>query len=308
VDNIENRVLGAIMGLCVGDALGVPYEFHAPDEIPRKVDIDYAPPVGFVRAHASVPPGTWSDDSAQALCLLASLLHCGEFDAADFAARLLNWRDNGYMAVNEIVFDIGITTSRALNNIRSGAPPLDAGPSAESDNGNGSLMRVLPLALWHNGSDDELVRDARLQSCVTHGHLRSQLCCALYCLWARKIWQDAQPPWDQAVGTLRAIVADDGAARHELDSEILAYDDIFGSGYVVDCLMSARWAMQQQTYEYVVLAAIALGNDTDTTACVAGGIAGLRGGLSEIPARWRDGLRSREIVEDLAKELVAERS
>ncbi len=296
-----------MIGLCVGDALGVPYEFHAANELPPQEDIEYSPPDGFNRAHPGVQPGTWSDDSAQALCLLASLLHCGKFDASDLAMRLVNWRDSGYMAVDAKVFDVGITTNRALSRIRRGFDPLEAGPSAESDNGNGSLMRVLPLALWHKGTDGELARDARLQSRVTHGHLRSQLCCALYCLWARRTLENSPSPWDMAVASLREIVASEIPALAELESSILTFkpESAGGSGYVVDCLMSSRCAMQQMSYKDVVLTAIAFGNDTDTTACVAGGIAGLRGGLSEIPLHWQERLRGRNIVEELTNALLA---
>ena len=83
------------------------------------------------------------------------------------------------------IFDLGIQTRAALDRINHGVPAQDAGPSREQDNGNGSLMRVLPLALWHRGDDAELADLAALQSRVTHGHLRSQICCALYCLLAR---------------------------------------------------------------------------------------------------------------------------
>src|SRR5213076_1772749 len=127
-------------------------------------EIEFNPPAHFARAHAGTPPGTWSDDGAQGLCLLASLLECGRFDAEDFGRRLLRWYDDGYLAVDNRVFDVGITTSRALGNLRSGAPALEAGPRSESSNGNGALMRALPLALWHQGTDAELAADAEAQS------------------------------------------------------------------------------------------------------------------------------------------------
>src|SRR5579859_2975016 len=92
------------------------------------------------------------------------------------------------------VFDIGIQTGHALSSLRDGVPAAQAGPDGERDNGNGSLMRVLPLALWHRGSDAELARDACEQSKVTHGHLRAQLCCALYCLWVRRTLQGGTSP------------------------------------------------------------------------------------------------------------------
>src|SRR5579872_77569 len=114
------------------------------------------PPLHFDRAHDGTPPGTWSDDGAHALCLLASLLERRGFDAEDLAARLLAWIEEGYMAVDGRVFDCGDTTHRALIALRRGTPALQAGPSDVQDNGNGSLMRVLPLALWHTGSDANL--------------------------------------------------------------------------------------------------------------------------------------------------------
>src|SRR5262249_39240267 len=161
------------------------YEFHSPDELPPAEQIEYTPPPAFRRAHSGTPPGTWSDDGALALCLLASLLERGRFDADDFGQRMLRWYRDGYLAVDTRVYDIGMPTGQALAALREGVPALQAGPAPPNSNGNGSLMRVLPLALWHRGSDADLIRDARDQSRVTHGHLRSQLCCALYCLWAR---------------------------------------------------------------------------------------------------------------------------
>ena len=168
------RIEGGLLGLLCGDALGVPYEFHSPSQIPAVVEME--PPLGFNRSHRGIPPGTWSDDGAQALCLLASLLHCGHLDVDDLGRRLQNWDRHGYMAVDGRVFDIGNQTSTALAALASGVPATSSGPADERSNGNGSLMRVLPLALWHRGTDAELVRDARLQSLPTHGHLRSQVC------------------------------------------------------------------------------------------------------------------------------------
>jgi ADP-ribosyl-[dinitrogen reductase] hydrolase len=166
---------------------------------------------------------------------------------------------------------------------------------------------VLPLALWHRGSDAELVRDARLQSRVTHGHLRSQLCCALCCLWARRTAEGATDPWAAASESLRELIAGETAAASELETAIRPDDPPGGrgSGYVVDCLRSARLALGAGSFEAVVKAAVALGDDTDTTACVAGGIAGLRDGEEAIPDRWMSRLRGRELCDPLVDELCA---
>lgn len=303
----RDRLMGGLLGLLVGDALGVPYEFHPPEDLPPAAAIDYTPPPSFRRAHAGVPPGTWSDDGAQALVLLDSLLRCGRLDLDDLARGLVAWYERGFLAVDGLVFDVGIQTREALAALQAGAAPSQAGPAHERANGNGALMRVLPLALWHRGDDAALVADAQRQSLVTHGHLRSQVCCALYCLWARMALDERADPWGQAVARLRELYAAGSAERAELEGTVRPDDppEGRGSGYVVDTLHSARLALGADSYAQVVRAAIALGHDTDTTACVAGGIAGIRDGAAAIPAAWRAGLRGQDLLQPLSDGLLS---
>jgi ADP-ribosyl-[dinitrogen reductase] hydrolase len=302
----REHIHGGLLGLLIGDALGVPYEFHEPKDIPPLKEIEFDPPSYFHRAHSSVQPGTWSDDGAQALCLLASLLHCNKFDANDFANRLVNWYEHGYMAVDNYVFDVGIQTARAIQNLQRGMNPLEAGGTEQYAQGNGSLMRVLPLALWHRGTDAELVEDAHNQSRVTHGHINVQVCCAFYCLWARRTLEARSNAWEEAHKALASLY------EFHLNYQT-AFDDIFrddvtrtpsGGGFVIDSLFSSKWAIEKDSYEQAVKAAVSLGNDTDTTACIAGGIAGLRDGVKNIPERWRKALLGQEIVEPLLEQLL----
>src|SRR5262245_65410840 len=120
------RLEGGLVGLLIGDALGVPYEFHGPERLPPVEQIEMVPPPGFARAHRGTPPGTWSDDGAQALCLLASLLECGRLDPEDLGRRLLRWYNHGYLAVDGRVFDVGIQTGRALRALQRGCLALQA--------------------------------------------------------------------------------------------------------------------------------------------------------------------------------------
>jgi ADP-ribosyl-[dinitrogen reductase] hydrolase len=306
VISFQDRILGGLTGLLIGDALGVPYEFHDPKDLPAKNLLEFDPPKDFARAHNGTPPGTWSDDGAQALCLLASLLHCGKLEPQDLGNRFVNWYEHGYLAVDARVFDVGIQTANAIQKLIRGVPALEAGGTGEYSQGNGSLMRVLPLALWHRGSDTELTRDAHDQSRVTHAHVIVQACCALYCLWARRTLENVTKPWDAALESLRTIYATQPEYLDALETHIRpeAERTPRGSGYVIDCLFSAKWALEQRNFEAVVKAAISLGHDTDTTACVAGGIAGIRDGLTGIPIRWRSGLRGQELLEPLLKELL----
>jgi ADP-ribosyl-[dinitrogen reductase] hydrolase len=302
----SDRIAGGLWGLLVGDAVGVPYEFRTPDRLPPKGSLEMVPPTDFRRAHAGTPPGTWSDDGAQALCLLASLLECDGFSAANFAEKLVAWRREGYMAVDGRVFDVGVQTDAVLRRIADGVPLEEASARDERSNGNGSLMRALPLALWHTGSEEALVATAHAQSRVTHAHPRSEACVALYSLWARAELDGVPDAWRFAADELR-LIYELGSSVHlvELREEILPYaPSPSGSGYVLDCLHSARKACEATTFVDVVQGAIALGNDTDTTACVAGGIAGIRFGLQGIPERWLEGLRGRELVMPLLERLL----
>lgn len=309
----SNAAIGGLVGLLVGDALGVGYEFHPPESLPSRKQIEMQPPVGFRRAHAGVPPGTWSDDGAQALCLLASLLECGKFSLTDFADRLLRWLDDGYMAVGGDVYDVGNQTDEALGYLREGVSPRESGGSSERDNGNGSLMRTLPLALWHNGSDEALVKDAHLQSLPTHAHPRSLVACAFYCLVARGYLRQLADPWGWADRRLDEIYQDWPGERErkaylgELDGlrSFPKTEKPRGTGYVLDTIWSARKALEKASFEDVVRTAILCGHDTDTTAAVAGGLAGIRFGLAGIPARWLEQLRGFDIAEPLIVRLTA---
>lgn len=292
-----DRLAGGLLGLLVGDALGVPYEFHSPEHLPAESQIEMAPPAGFHRAHAGVAPGTWSDDGAQSLVLLDSLLTHQGLDLEHFAEGLTRWLHQGFYAVNRSVFDIGAQTSTAINRLMQGIPADRSGPSEESRNGNGSLMRVLPLVLWHQGSDDELAFLAARQSLPTHGHPRSQVACAQYCLWARGVLEGSTSPWDDAAASVRAMDTAFPAKEVDLVLDEGNREHCRGSGYVLDCLWSAREAVEStDSYEDCVRRAILFGHDTDTTAAVAGGIAGLMYGREGIPSRWRRALRGQELL------------
>lgn len=295
-----------MFGLLIGDAVGVPYEFKSPGELPPWNQIEMTPPADFDRTYG-LPDGTWSDDGAQALCLLASLAQCRAWNIHDFGSRLVAWYDEGTMAVGKHVFDVGITSASSIRRLRGGASATHSGAASDRDNGNGSLMRALPVALWalrHDLDDAEVIRIAREQSLVTHAHPRSQLCCALYCLWAARIGhgQDVEESWDASVQVLASGL--DQAERYELDARILPDGSPTGSGYVVDCLRSARVALREESFEGVIKRAVSFGNDTDTTACVAGGLAGLRDGVDAIPARWMAALREKETPEQVLASLL----
>jgi len=297
----SERIAGGLIGLLVGDALGVPYEFHVPQSLPAAIEM--TPPLSFRRSHHQVAPGTWSDDGSMALCLAASLLEHGALDLDDLGRRFQRWYDEGYLTVDG-AFDIGNQTTEALDRLDAGVAARDAGGAGERDNGNGSLMRVLPLALWHRGDDDELVELAHDQSRVTHAHPRSMVACALYSLWARYELDGAAHSSARALERLRTLYGV-GSYRDELERWYATPLEARGTGYVVDCFHSAALALEEPDYERIVTRAVRFGYDTDTTAAVAGGLAGVRFGLDGIPRRWRDALLGADIVAPILAGLCA---
>lgn len=305
--NKSIRVKGGLYGLLIGDAVGVPYEFSRPEELPPRALLEMAPPADFPRAHSGIKPGTWSDDGAMSLCLLESLMAHEALNLQDLAQRFVRWEREGHLAVDGVVFDIGLQTQEALRNIERGVLPERAGPAGLAHNGNGSLMRVLPLALWHTGTSLELVQLAHAQSLVTHRHVRSQVCCALYVLVARALIEGASmdEAWLEAEVLLATLYSTMPLFAGEL-SYVLAgkANAPTGTGYVVDSLWSARLACRAGRYEDVVKSAIELGNDTDTTACIAGGLAGVHFGFEGIPLKWTDALRGRDLVRPLEQQLL----
>lgn len=298
-----NKYLGGMVGLLVGDAAGVPYEFQSPHQLPAREYIEMSPPANFRRSHGGVPIGTWSDDGAQALCLFSSMAKYSKVEIHDFSQRLCDWYKVGYFAVDGKVFDVGIQTSDAIALLMKGTNPYQSGGATESNNGNGSLMRVLPLALLHKGDNASMVKESHLQSIPTHAHARSLVACGFYCLVARAYLNAEENPWGLAAAQLQTIyqdwdVQEEGISfLNELDTILTSplRDHPTGSGYVVDTLWSAKKALEESSFEDVIKTAIGFGNDTDTSACVAGGLAGIRFGLGGIPKRWLAQLRGWEL-------------
>lgn len=297
----SNRIRGGLYGLLIGDALGVPYEFSAPADIPERHLIEMVPPAGFARAHPSVPAGTWSDDGAQALVLLDALVTNPSLDLDRFTQGLLAWYRTGFMTPDQHVYDVGIQTTHALDNYARHGNAVTCSPAGEWNNGNGSLMRTLPCALLSSLTAADVIALARAQSIPTHVHVRSQLACALYALmaWQMVDGKGAVAALDDAQAALAdAILPDEHAElRIVLDGRM---EPSQGSGYVVDSLWSAiRCVLATSDYENCVRSAILLGNDTDTTACIAGGLAGILYGEDAIPGRWKAALKGRALAEEL---------
>lgn len=293
VPTTQDRILGGLWGAVVGDALGVPVEFRSRAAV-------QSDPVTDLRSHGTYnqPKGTWSDDSSMMLCTVESLiLHA--FDPEDMGQRFVQWSEGRLWTPWGKVFDIGGATRRALGRIQQGTPAEQAGGKDESSNGNGSLMRILPIALrfWKEPPEN-LVEYARRASCVTHAHPRSQIACAFYCLVVAGLLRGEAPAAAHlAAAKIVGPLFDAkplAAERHHFDlalSPDLAAtpeSEIGSGGHVIDTLTASLWCLLTSSgYAEAVLKAVNLGEDTDTTGIAAGGLAGVQYGLAAVPERWR---------------------
>lgn len=286
----EDRIKAAIWGVLVGDALGLPHQFKGP----TLGNIEMVYPPSYSKTYPKIPYGTWSDDGALTLALAASLTACRGFNMNDYAARMIEWFLKGAYTVDGKAYDVGNTTQEAILRMVRGSSPAEAGLSTESNNGNGSLMRVLPLALCHRGTDEELMRDAMESSRITHAHAWSMLACGIYAVAARVVLDGGSP--DE--GFIRGI--------RSAGTSLPFPTSPSGSGFVLDTLIfTIQAARSKWSYEQTMFTALALGNDTDTTAAVAGGFLALRDGLDAIPMRWLDAMRGREKAEAIIEPFVA---
>lgn len=306
-----SNIKSALLGLTVGDAIGVPAEFKS-----RNFFKQY--PVTGLSGYGThhMPPGTFSDDGSLALCLAEALTH--DFSLQRIANNFVAWRYNDFWAARGVVFDIGISTADAIERLKRGTPPELAGGFSESENGNGSLMRILPLLFYtHNKSIEDRYTITRFVSSITHGHTRSVIACFYYLEYARLLLQDEdkftayQSVKQTVTDHLRFISID--SYEINLFGRLLEDDvfklreaDIKSSGYVLHTLEASMWCLLTTgSYEDAVLKAVNLGEDTDTTGAVTGGLAGLLYGINDIPADWLEALARKTDIENLAERMAA---
>jgi ADP-ribosyl-[dinitrogen reductase] hydrolase len=304
-----DTVKGALFGLAIGDALGVPVEFKSREELKRF-------PVKGMRAFGSwnQPQGTWSDDSSLAFCLVESL--CTEYNLDDIAEKFIQWKANGYWGAHHKVFDIGGATRFAIDRLIKGTSPLLSGGMNEDDNGNGSLMRILPLLFYiqHMPQKERYQRIKEVSS-ITHAHFRSVFSCFIYIEMALLILNKHSIEESYLVmqKTVKGFAKENEFNIHEvkLFSNLLEGNiakqkekNIHSGGYVLNTLEASIWCLLNTgSYKDAVLKAVNLGGDTDTTACVTGGLAGLFYGYKNIPQDWVQVIARYKDIENLCEQL-----
>ena len=312
--NKKQITTSALLGLAMGDALGVPAEFLSREAV-RKLNIKNmegcdTKPGKLGRWSEFIPAGAWSDDTSMSVAAMDSIADGGgKIDYEDIMQRFTDWWKKGEYTSTGFPFGLGRTCSRALANHFNGVPALECGPREISDNGNGSLMRILPFSLYcifGNLTMPETVKLIDDASSLTHGHEISRLGCLIFTVFLRELIEkdSVREAWEAARKANYSKYYSRSAINAFSTLRSPAFYDsgdscIKETGYVVDTLMAAVYALiHGHDYESSVLLALNLGFDTDTNCAVTGALAGAFYGT--IPDRWLGKLLRRNWLRELA--------
>jgi ADP-ribosylglycohydrolase len=300
----------ALFGVAIGDALGVPVEMNS------RATLDAQPVQDFLgyKEH-NKPPGTFSDDSSMTFCLAESLCH--GYDVNDIAQRFVQWYFEGYWTPDGQVFGVGKTTKDAVTSLKNGTPPNLSGNYSNTCNGNGSLMRTLPLLFY--------IRDFEIEkryaitkevSSITHGYIRGVIACFYYLEFAGELLngKDKHTAYRITAKRVYDFLETQQVPKEEIDQlALLLRNDIATQPreaicslhHVAETIKAAMYCfMNGNDYKETVLMAVNLGDDTDTTAAVAGGLAGLYYGFESIPEKWIQEIKRSDDIRDLCDRLA----
>lgn len=291
----KRRILGGLLGLAVGDALGLPVEFHSRESLDSE-------PVTGMRSGGThrQPAGTWSDETGLAYCTVEALL--GDYGVDALGVNFARWYQEGYWTPHGEVFDVGQTTEHAILRIVRGLPADQSGAVEEDENGNDALARTIPVALAFSRWSIPVMLERVCEAArVTNAHIRSQIACCLLALVIRNLafhravnasYRYAMEaaakmfmnePWRSERRTFQRLL------RGQIGE--MQRSQISSNAYVVSTLEAALWALlQARGYKPAVLTAVNLGDDADTVASITGALAGIAYGVESIPKEWIDEL------------------
>ena len=292
----EQRYQGCLLGLAAGDAVGTTVEFSQRGSFSPLTDMVGGGPF-------KLKPGQWTDDTSMALCLAHSLLECQGFDADDQMQRYCRWRSEGYLSSTGRCFDIGVTVSEAISQYLSTGNPF-SGSSNPFSAGNGSLMRLAPVAMYFSPDLESVLTYAGESSRTTHGAKECIDACRYFAglLHLCFAGEDKSVILDTQVyspQTRKVTAIASGAYRQK------SINQICGSGYVIESMEAALWCFAStDNFRDAILAAANLGDDADTTAAICGQLAGAYYGIAGIPAAWREKITMADAIQQLATRLL----
>lgn len=311
-----NKVKDILLGIAVGDSLGVPVEFKSRSYLKSN---QVKGMMGYGTHYQ--PAGTWSDDSSLTFCLAESLTK--GYNLVDISKKIISWHDKSYWTAYEVVFDCGITTGRAIDDLREIISTNDENrliklinEGDEFKNGNGSLMRISPLLFEITGKEVckqfEIIKEV---SGLTHRHIRSALACFIFLKWMENLLEGKGKAMalKKALKSFEYLVRKEKISNYELEKFLriqnknfgsLIESEIHSSGYVIHSLEASIWCvLNTESFSEAVLKAVNLGDDTDTTGAIVGAVAGLIYGCDQIPKEWLAVLARLKDIIDLSERL-----
>lgn len=304
------NITSCFLGLATGDALGVPVEFKQRSVLKNDPIKNM---LGFDTWNQ--PPGTWSDDSSLTFCLAESLT--SGYNLFDIGEKFIAWYTSGYWGAHHKLFDVGGATRAAIERIKAGEDPRYSGELDERSNGNGSLMRIIPAALYFADLDDQnLFEKIKEISSITHAHFRSVFSCFIFSVYAIELFKGEEKimAFEKTIDRVNGFISENEFNRTEinyfkrlLDKEFIKTDEssIHSSGYVLHTLEACIWCILTTiSFSDAVLKAVNLGEDTDTTACVTGALAGLCYGEANIPDFWLNKLARQNDIRKLSEDFI----
>lgn len=294
-----------IIGFAIGDALGVPVEFKSREELIQYPIVEM---IGY-KSH-NVPKGCWSDDTSMTLATMESIIENKTINTNDIADKFLNWFRNAEYTATGKVFDIGRTTLQALAKYELKLNEAsNCGEDNELSNGNGSLMRILPLAYYcfsKHLKEDEIIKIVSDVSSITHAHEVSILGCYIYVLFAMELLKGKNLKDTYKVVRKSNYKSFSNNARDKykriLKNDISKYEleEIKSTGYVVDTLEAVIWVLlNTKSYNEAVIGVVNLGDDTDTVGACTGGLAGIYYGVDNIKDNWKNDLLKYNYIMEL---------
>lgn len=300
---IENGIIGFVMG----DTMGVPIEFISREKLllnPVTEMLEYG-------TH-NMPKGCWSDDTSMTLATMDSIIKCKEINTNEMADRFIKWYRNGEYTATGIMFDIGTTTRQSLIKYQRGIDiASNCGGEREYDNGNGSLMRMLPIAYYcfaKDLEDKEILKIVEKVSSITHKHQISILGCYIYVRLAIELLKgkDLLQAYQEIKKLDYSYFTEDIIYKYEkiLNNDIGLYNinDISSNGYIVSTLEAVIWTLiNSKSFNETIIKAINLGEDTDTVGACVGGLAGIYYGIESINKKWKDNILRYDYIMNMCK-------
>lgn len=298
------KVKEGIVGFAVGDAMGVPTEFCSREKL---LDKPITKMVSRIRD--GLPKGAWSDDTSLTLATMASMIDYG-LNYNEIANNYVKWFTNNEFCSVDTAFGIGRTTLKSL--VKYTQTEEDAylcGESSFYDNGNGSLMRMVPIAYYLNSkryNNKEIYNIIKKYSSITHGHEIAVCGCYIYTKYMILLMQGKNKldaikeiqKIDYSMFNKKTLEAYNRVLRGDLIN--LTIDDIKSSGYVVDTLESVLWCfLNAKSYHQSIIATTNIGDDTDTIGALTGALSGIYYGYNSIPEEWVNNLRKKDYIMDL---------